>query len=64
MAIVLDEFGGTEELITIEDVMEEIVGDISSESNVPRSIEEEIKQISSNQYIMKGHFDFGSLKIF
>ena len=49
MAVVIDEFGGTSGLITLEDVLEEIIGDVQDEFDEEE--EADIKQIDENTYI-------------
>ncbi|MFP4478962.1 MAG: hemolysin family protein [Candidatus Izemoplasmatales bacterium] len=51
LAIILDDYGGMEGIITIEDLLEEIVGNIYDEYD---NIEEEITKVSENQYLVNG----------
>ena len=51
IAIVVDEYGGTEGLITLEDLIEDILGNIQDEYD---NEEEEIKQISDKKFTVDG----------
>lgn len=58
MAILLDEYGGTSGLVTMEDIVEEIVGDIPSASS-PNAISEQAKafitKTDEHRYLLEPH---------
>jgi CBS domain containing-hemolysin-like protein len=58
IALVVDEFGGTSGMVTMEDVLEEIVGDIEDEHDVNVLIE---KVVGANEYIFSGRLEIDYL---
>jgi len=58
MAIVVDEYGGTAGLITLEDVIEEIVGEIQDEYDTEKPL---LKKINDNHFLVDAKIDLDEL---
>ena len=58
VAIVLDEYGGTAGMITIEDLLEEVVGDIQDEYDTDSEL---MKRIAPNNFVVSGNVEIDEL---
>ncbi|HRO98295.1 MAG TPA: hemolysin family protein [Flavobacteriales bacterium] len=59
VAVVVDEFGGTAGIVTMEDVVETIVGDIEDEHDTPDEVEE---QLEEGQYLFSARLEIAYLR--
>jgi magnesium and cobalt transporter len=60
LAIAIDEYGGTSGLVTLEDVLEEIVGEIEDEYDIPKP--EEIQFLDEGKILIAGRTSLDSIR--
>lgn len=62
MAIIIDEYGGMVGIVTLYDLIEELVGNLNEDSSSLQNNEPYIEQIKENTWIVNGNVDLSDIK--
>ena len=61
-AIIVDEFGGAEGIVMLEDILEEIVGEIEDEFDTPDESEAQVRKLGEGCFVVSARLELDRLK--